>query len=113
MSLADTLVDDYDVIGLLTRLVVYSVELLGADAAGVMLVGPNGPPRLVAASNDDAELIELMQLQNDQGPCLDCYHTAAASSSNKPQESWANTPRCAWTTHSRSSADTPDPSTCA
>jgi GAF domain-containing protein len=77
VSLADTLVDDYDVIELLTRLVGYSVELLGADAGGIMLADPTGALRVVAASNDDAELIELMQLQNDQGPCLDCYHTAA------------------------------------
>jgi GAF domain-containing protein len=77
VSLADTLVDDYDVIELLTRLVGYSVELLGADAGGIMLADPSGLLRVVAASNDDAELIELMQLQNDEGPCLDCYHTAA------------------------------------
>ena len=80
VSLADTLVDDYDVIELLTRLVGYSVELLGADAGGIMLADPSGLLRVVAASNDDAELIELMQLQNEEGPCLDCYHTAAAVS---------------------------------
>jgi GAF domain-containing protein len=73
VSLADTLVDDYDVIELLTRLVGYSVELLSADAGGIMLADPGGQLRLVAASNEDAELVELMQLQNEQGPCLDCY----------------------------------------
>ena len=76
VALADTLVDDYDVIELLTRLVGYSTQLLGADAGGIMLADPHGRLRVVAASNDDAELIELMQLQNQQGPCLDCYRDA-------------------------------------
>jgi GAF domain-containing protein len=73
VSLADTLVADYDVIDLLTRLVDYCVELLGANGGGILLVDPHGVLRVVAASNEDARLIELLQLQNDQGPCLDCY----------------------------------------
>jgi GAF domain-containing protein len=77
VSLADNLVDDYDVIELLTRLVGYSVQLLGADAGGIMLADPHGQLRVVAASDEHAELIELMQLQNDQGPCLTCYHAGA------------------------------------
>jgi GAF domain-containing protein len=76
VALADTLVDDYDVIELLTRLVDYSVALLGADAAGIMLADPHGQLRVVAASTEDAQLIELMQLQNDQGPCMDSYRSA-------------------------------------
>jgi GAF domain-containing protein len=76
VALADTLVDDYDVIELLTRLVGYSVELLDADAAGIMLADPAGVLRSVAFSNEDARLVELMQLQANQGPCVDCYRTA-------------------------------------
>ncbi len=78
VALADSLVADYDVIELLTLLVGRCVELLGADAAGIMLADPTGQLRLVASSSEDARLIELMQLQADQGPCLDCYRTAAA-----------------------------------
>jgi GAF domain-containing protein len=77
VSLADTLVDDYDVIDLLDRLVGYSVQLLAADAAGLLLADPRGQLHLAAASNEDAGLMELMQLQAEQGPCLDCYHTVA------------------------------------
>jgi GAF domain-containing protein len=77
VSLADSLADDYDVIDLLDRLVGYSVELLDADAAGLLLADARGQLHLAAASNEDAGLMELMQLQAEQGPCLDCYHTVA------------------------------------
>jgi GAF domain-containing protein len=73
VELADTLVDDYDVVDLLDRLVGHSVELLAADAAGILLADAHQQLRVMASSNEDAELMELMQLQNDQGPCLDCY----------------------------------------
>jgi transcriptional regulator with GAF, ATPase, and Fis domain len=75
VSLADTLVDDYDTIELLTRLVGYSVTLFRADAGGILLADAHEQLRVVATSNEDAQLVELMQLQNNEGPCLDCYHT--------------------------------------
>ena len=75
VGLADTLVDDYDVIDLLDRLVGYSVELLQADAAGILLADPHGALRVVASSNEQTEWIELMQLQADQGPCVECFRT--------------------------------------
>lgn len=77
VELADTLVDDYDVIDLLHRLVGAAVELLAADAAGIMLADARGNLRVVAASSEGAELMELMQLQNGEGPCLECFRTAA------------------------------------
>lgn len=76
VALADTLVDDYDVIDLLDRLVGYSVELLAADGAGIVLADARGRLRVVAASSEDAQLMELLQLQSDEGPCLECYRTA-------------------------------------
>ena len=80
VSLADTLVDEYDIIELLARLVGHCVELLAAEAAGILLTDPRQQLRVVAASSEDAELMELLQLQADQGPCLDCVHSAAAVS---------------------------------
>ncbi|WP_214371133.1 GAF and ANTAR domain-containing protein [Pseudonocardia sp. H11422] len=77
VGLADTLVDDYDIIELLDRLVGHSIELLAADAAGILLADPQGSLRVVASSNEDAELMELLQLQADQGPCVDCVRTGA------------------------------------
>jgi hypothetical protein len=56
------LVDDYDVIELLDRLVGYSVELLAADAAGILLADSQRTLRVVASSREDAEVMELLQL---------------------------------------------------
>lgn len=73
VALADTLVDDYDVIDLLDQLVAHSVSLLAADAAGILLGDARAALRVVASSSEDAQTMELLQLQADQGPCLDCY----------------------------------------
>jgi GAF domain-containing protein len=77
VGLADTLVDDYDIIDLLDRLVNYSVELLAADAAGILLADSQRTLRVVASSQEDAEVMELLQLQADQGPCMDCFSIGA------------------------------------
>jgi GAF domain-containing protein len=76
VALADTLAADYDPIDLLDRLATVSVQLSAADAVGIMLTGPREELRVVAASNEHAELTEQLQLQARQGPCLDCYATA-------------------------------------
>ena len=77
VGLADTLVADYDIIDLLDRLVAYSVELLAADAAGVLLADSRGDLRVVASTNEQTEWMELMQLQAAEGPCVDCFRTGA------------------------------------
>jgi GAF domain-containing protein len=77
VGLADTLVDDYDIIDLLDRLVSYSVELLAADAAGILLADSRRTLRVVASSQEEAKVMELLQLQADQGPCMDCFSTGA------------------------------------
>src|SRR5690348_17712652 len=73
VELADTMVADFDVIDFLHTLTERSVQLLDAAAAGVLLADPRGELRLVAASTEAARVLELFQLQNDQGPCLDCF----------------------------------------
>jgi transcriptional regulator with GAF, ATPase, and Fis domain len=73
VELTDTMVADFDVIDFLHVLTDRSVVLLDVSAAGLLLADPRGELRVVAASSEAARLLELFQLQNDQGPCLDCF----------------------------------------
>jgi GAF domain-containing protein len=73
--MADTLVDDYDVVDMLTGLADRCVSLLGASAAGVMLASPAGGLGLVASSSEAMRLLELFELQAQEGPCLDAFAT--------------------------------------
>src|ERR1700730_4973741 len=75
VELTDTMVADFDVIDFLHVLTDRSVQLLGVSAAGLLLADPRGELRVVAASSEVARLLELFQLQNDQGPCLECFRT--------------------------------------
>ena len=73
VELTDTMVVGFDMIDFLHVLTDRSVQLLDVSAAGLLLADPRGELRVVAASNEAARLLELFQLQNDQGPCLDCF----------------------------------------
>lgn len=73
IELTDTLVTDFDIIDFLGRLAARCTELLGVDACGVLLADHRGELNLVAASTEQARLLELSQLQNAEGPCLEAY----------------------------------------
>ena len=75
VEMAGTLVDDYDVVDLLTGLADRCVDLLGVSAAGVMLASPAGSLGLVASSSEAMRLLELFELQAQEGPCLDAFRT--------------------------------------
>jgi hypothetical protein len=75
VELADTLVADFDVLDFLHLLAARCTQLLDVSAAGVLLADPAGDLRVMAASSEQVRLLELFQLQNDQGPCLDCYRS--------------------------------------
>jgi hypothetical protein len=78
VELADTLVADFDVIDFLQVLASRCVELLDVAAAGLVLADQGGSLRVVAASDERARLLELFEVQNDEGPCRDCYRQGAA-----------------------------------
>lgn len=75
VSLVDSLLDDFDVVDLLTDLTEYCAELLDIEAAGILLADPLNQLRLLAATSEQARELELFQLMADDGPCLDCYAT--------------------------------------
>lgn len=75
VELADTLVDEFDALDFLSTLTERSVELLRADAAGVILNDLRGNLHVVATTSDQAQVLELFELQNEEGPCLDCFNS--------------------------------------
>ena len=78
VTLADTLVTDFDVADLFHDLAAACVDLLEVTAAGLMLVDVNGKLRVMASSSERSRLLELMEIQNDEGPCLDCHRHGAS-----------------------------------
>jgi hypothetical protein len=75
VELADTLVDDFDVVDLLTLVADRCVEVLDVAAAGLMLAYPGGELRVMASSSHTKRLLELFELQSEEGPCPDCYRS--------------------------------------
>jgi GAF domain-containing protein len=75
VELADNLVEDFDVIDLLTVLSDRCVEAFDVDTAGVMLAASGGELQVVASSSDAMRGLELFELQANEGPCVDCFAT--------------------------------------
>jgi GAF domain-containing protein len=75
VELADNLVDDFDVVDVLTTLSDRCVDVLDIAAAGIMLAAPEGKLQTVTSSNEAMRVVELFELQSDEGPCLDCFHS--------------------------------------
>jgi transcriptional regulator with GAF, ATPase, and Fis domain len=75
IEMAEVLVDDYDVIDILTKLMDRCIELLGVSAVGVMLLDAEGELRLAASSSEATRVLELFELQGQQGPSFDAFQT--------------------------------------
>ena len=91
VHLSDTLVDDFDVIEFLHYLTERCVEFGPVDDAAVMLAAPNGHLQAVAASTERSHLLELFELQNVEGPCLDAFRegtVVASDDLNKEHARW-------------------------
>lgn len=80
VTVADTLIDDYDVIDLLHTLVEVCVRVLDVDSGGLLLADESGDLQLVASTSEEADFVEVMQLAAGVGPCVDCFNTGKAVS---------------------------------
>jgi GAF domain-containing protein len=78
VELADNLVDDFDVVDVLTTLSDRCVDVLDIAAAGIMLVTSQGKLQVVTSSSEAMRVVELFEVQSDEGPCLDCFHSGRA-----------------------------------
>jgi len=78
VEVADTLVDDYDLVEFLRTVTVRAAELVDVPAVGLLLADAHGHLRFMAASDEQTRLLELFQLQSQEGPCLDAFRTGVA-----------------------------------
>lgn len=77
VELADTLIEGFEVLDFLFLLCERSAEVLMVDAVGVLLAPPGEGLRLSAASSEEAELLELFDLQQQEGPCYEAFVTGS------------------------------------
>jgi len=77
VELADTLVAEFHLIEFLQTLTTYTSDLFDARAAGLLLADERGRLQLMAASDERSEMLELFQVQALEGPCQDCFRSAA------------------------------------
>jgi GAF domain-containing protein len=75
VKLADTLVDDYDVVDLLDTLVHECTILVDSDAGGLLIADTDGWLQLIASTNEEAEFVEIIQLNAGEGPCVEAFKT--------------------------------------
>jgi GAF domain-containing protein len=95
IEFADTFVADYDVVEFLHRLATRCVELIDISEAGIMLADPDGTLHYIASSSERMHLIELFELQHDEGPCLDAYRTGIAVHTGMADDADTRWPRFA------------------
>lgn len=80
VELAEILVADFDLVDVLHLIAARAQQILAVDAVGLLLADNHGGLDVVAASTDEVRVLELSQLQDSEGPCLDCYQTGQAVS---------------------------------
>ncbi len=75
VKLADTLIAEYDMVDLLDVLVREATGLVDSDAGGLMIADSSGQLQLVASTSEEADFVEINQLNAGAGPCVDCFNT--------------------------------------
>src|SRR6476661_268506 len=95
VTLADTLVDHYDIIDFLQTLAERCVDLVDVTAAGIMLADTQGELRHAACSNEQMRFVELMELQLEEGPCFDAFRTQSPVICASPEDAAQRWPQFA------------------
>jgi hypothetical protein len=93
VTLVDSLLEDFDVVELLTELTEHCAQLLDIASAGLLLADPLRQLHLMAATSEQAHELELFQLQADEGPCLECFATGRPVSVANLREEETRWPR--------------------
>lgn len=75
VKVADSLIDDFDLIDFLQQLSERCMELLEVAAVGILLADQHDHLQVLAASDEHTRVLELFALQHDQGPCVDSYRS--------------------------------------
>ena len=95
VELADSLVDDFDALTLLNVLVERCIDVLDVAAAGVLFADGHDELRVIVSSSESARLLELYQLQDEEGPCFECYHSGRPVSAPMLEQAQDRWPRFA------------------
>ena len=75
VEMADTLVDEFDLVDFLHHLAEHTAAISGASSVGLLLGDEHHRLNFMAATSTSAEHLELYQLQIHEGPCLDSFRT--------------------------------------
>ncbi|NQX12883.1 GAF and ANTAR domain-containing protein [Microbacteriaceae bacterium VKM Ac-2855] len=75
ITVADTLIDHFDVVDLLHGLVQDCVDIVDVPAGGMLLADPRSGLQPVASTSERPDLIELLQLDAESGPSRVSYDT--------------------------------------
>jgi len=95
VELADTLVADFDVIDLTSTLVDRCAELLDSSEVGLALANAQGKLRVLASTTERMRVLELIEIQNDEGPCRDCFRNGERVVNQRLDETGSRWPRLA------------------
>lgn len=87
IAVADTLIADFDIVDLMHTLVEVCVNILDVQAGGLLLADANGDLQLLASTSEEADFVEMLQLDAGVGPCVDCFVSGTVVSVDDIEES--------------------------
>jgi GAF domain-containing protein len=86
VDLTDTLVRDFDVVEVATRVVHHCTGLLGVHSAGLLLADAHGELQLLAATSEETRVVETFQVEGGDGPCIEAFRTDRPVSADAADE---------------------------